>query len=518
VLQVQSDARGRAQARLRPGLCYVAWAVGPANAQGERAVSPVQGWFGASSLFTLKLGSAAADRRLELRGTQAWAREGPLRFVAVTSLPGVEIPVEVKDGALVVPPGPVRVIETRSAAGAILWSALPTSEYVLPPPRSLTVKAVDERGAPLAGAQVRHRVARLPPWRFDALGGVNEDRWRELGTTGADGLCVVEVPYGGDPLRETNHGDLLLFVGATGRPGVAGGVFNKGHCADDRKVAKIEGDELVFTCRAQPPLVGSVGRPPQGAVAHLAAVSKIFLERTSFTHDPRSFVVPIGPDGTFRFDDVPLELHTARLTIVAPDGTPQDWPVLPTMPGRELPPEVAGRGEGLAAEGFADLELAVVEAGGGPARGMIALLAPSGRSSVLLRDSGLRLPLDGRGACKQRFVPGKWIALVCGDAGYAAAELDLVRGTTTVTLTMQPCARMRLEVRDAAGKPVSGAQVTLRGTTVRGSSDPVQALLQNLRTQWTANWNALRTDGSGRVVIPGICARVVDEIGVITRR
>src|SRR5688572_10459888 len=44
VKQVQTDARGRARAHLQPNLCYVAWAVGPAAADGRCEVTPVRGW------------------------------------------------------------------------------------------------------------------------------------------------------------------------------------------------------------------------------------------------------------------------------------------------------------------------------------------------------------------------------------------------------------------------------------------------------------------------------------------
>jgi hypothetical protein len=508
--QVQSDARGRAQAKLRPDLCYVAWAVGPADAAGARGVAPVHGWFGAGSLFTLRLGPPAAPQRLRITGADAWAARGPLQYFASTPSPGRDVALDVvasADGAaseIEVPLDPVRVIEVRTAAGEPLWST-PTAageDLVLPPPQSLRVRVRDEKGAPLAGALVRQRVARLVPWRVDNYGGVNEDRWRDLGRTDAEGACVVEVPYAADPLRDPSHGDLLLFATAVGRPAVAGGVFQKGHLVDDRKVNKIEGGELPFTCRAVAPLVGSIGREPRGSVAHLAAVGKLFVERNSYANDARSFCVPIGADGTFRFDDVPAELHSSRLTIVAPDGARVTWPTFPAMPARELPPEVAGRDGGLAAEDFTDLTVQVVEPGGGPARGAIVLLAPAAQPGVLLRDSALRLPLDARGAAQLRLVPGKWTLHVLADNGYAAQGLELLAGTRSVTLAMHPMARMRVEVRDANDRPVAGAKLVSRGTTIRGTGDPVQSLLQGTRTRWLAGWNALVTDTDGRVQVP----------------
>jgi hypothetical protein len=44
--------------------------------------------------------------------------------------------------------------------------------------------------------------------------------------------------------------------------------------------------------------------------------------------------------------------------------------------------------------------------------------------------------------------------------------------------------------------------VRSRGTSTRGTSDPVRSTLQGLRVTTQMQWDALQTDEQGRVVIP----------------
>jgi len=509
IVQVATDVRGRAQAKLLPGLCYTAWVAGPAAADGRVAVSSPHAWFSAGALVSLRTGEPEAPRRLQLRGLDAWSSRGPLQFHLLFMSPGPELPLAIENGELLVPPGPLAAIEVRTAQGEPLWHALGADGvFVVPPPRRVRVQVVDDNGVPLASALLRHRVGRLVPWRLDNFGGVVEDRWRDLGRTGADGRTEVEVPYAGDPLREQQHGDLVLFAAVAGRPAVAGGVFQRGLYRNDHLVTASAGpiDELQFVCRPVPPLSGNIGPVPAGSFVNLAAVCKFFVETTSFRHDARSFTAPVAADGSFTFTDLPAELHSARLSLVsggeAFDG-PMSMPMFQTLPGRELPALVAGAaGPGLIGEAVADLRLVVTDAGGGPARGTVAFVAPAEPRGVLLRDSVVRVPLDQGGAATLRLCPGAWVVMAATDSGYVAEQLALTAGGHGRQLRMQPMRQLRVELRDDQGRPIAGAQLQSRGTTTRGSDDPLQSMLQGLRNQQRGLWASLRTDAEGRVVIP----------------
>ncbi len=506
VLLIQSDARGRAQAKLQASSCYVAWAVGPPDAEGHGVLSSVQGFFAAGALVELCCDLPYAPSHLQITGAEPWHALGPLQYFLLTQAPGSETALVVDaDGTIPLPPGPPSVIEVRSHDGQPLWSTSGTSgELAIPPPQSLRVRVIDENGAPLAGASVRQRVVRLLPWRNDGLGGVVEDRYRELAQVDADGRAVVQVPYLRDPLKEQTHGDLLLFAGTAGRPPVAGGVFNRSLYQDDHKVDKATGDELRFTCKRVEPLAGCCGAVPAGTVAHLSAVCKLFSERTSYVHDARAFVTTVDAAGKFAFDDLPAELHSCRLTIVPPQGSPRVLPLFQAMSGRELPPEVAVRegGAGLALPGFTNLNVQVTEPGGGPARGVVAFLAPGDQRGVLFRDSLVRFPLDARGAASLRLAPGKWVVLAVSSAGWAASLLELEPGERDATLAMEPLGSMRIRLQDNEGHAIADARVQVRGTTTRGTGDALQSMLQSLRGPGRAQWANLRTDAEGRMTIP----------------
>lgn len=501
VKQVQTDAKGRARAHLQPNLCYVAWAVGPADGEGRRAVTPVRGWIGAGAVLTLRCDEPQPPRRIAVDGLAAWAKQAPLQFVALTAVPHAEAELGLEDGRLVVPAGPHEVIEVRTAAGQPLWhTAVAKDTLVLPPPQSLRVRVIDETGAPLPGAVVRHRVGRLRAWRLDSLGGVVTDRWRAIGTADAQGRCTVEVPYHEDPLRVQRHGELLLFASVPGRPAVAGGVFNRALYADDRKIASADGDELVFTCRKSEPLTGSAAGLPAGTVAQLSATCKLMSDGNSYVHDARSFHVPVGPGGTFTFGDVPATVHACRLMFVPPADSPRPPPMFTARQLRELPPEVSAGG--LSSDSFANVRLRVTDHGGGPARGLVAIVVPIMGGGLPARDAVTRVPLDARGSTPLRLTPGKWVVMVVSDGGWGGLCFDATPADGEVALAMQPMSTMRVELRDERDRPLAGARVVVRNTTARGTNDPLQNVLSSLRSQTHGEWARLRTDAVGRIVIP----------------
>ena len=501
-VHVATDQRGRAMARLHQGLCYVAWATGPLAA-GKRATSEVVGYFAAGAMFDLQCREPAAATTGEVTGAVPWQHLGKLRYFAMTSMPGTELELEPQaNGSFELPAGPFDVVEVRLADGQALWHAPIGSELQLPPPQTVRIRVVDADGKPLAGAKVRHGVGRLSSWRRDGLRTVGEDRMRLLGVSDAEGLCVVEVPYDRNPLRDA-QGNLLLLVEAEGRPVVAGGIWNRTFYVSDHKVAEITGDELRFVCAAVAPLRGSLPSAPVGTTAHLAAICKLHLQRNSYLHDARVFTAEVAADGTFAFSDLPAELHSCRLSMVPPSSSRWQPPVFAPEAGRELPSSlqpVVGT-----AQPYSDwvaIELQVEDPTGGPARGAVAFLSSADRNGILLRDSLLRVALDERGAASLRLSPGNWVVVVQTEAGFCGEQLQLDVTNDKAKVSLQPLATMTVTLRDRVGKPVAGASVRPRGTSTRGTNDPVSSILQGLGPSMNAQWRRLRTDESGQVVIP----------------
>lgn len=518
VQTVASDARGRAQAKLQPGLCYVAWAIGPRVGDDEpQWVSAVAPWFGAGALLTLVGSEARSPRQLQLRGAAKWEALGPLRCVLRTPGPGLEVELALRDGELTLPVGPFDHLEVRTNDGQPLWlGRCDVDELALPPPQTVVVRVVDGNGAPIAGAAVRQRVARLPMWNTDGGRTVVDDRWRELGTTDAEGRCLVLVAFAGDLRMRPRDGDLLLFVQAPGRPEVCGGLFRGALYASDERVARLDGDELRFVVPEPAPLVGNLGLLPRGTKAHLDVVAKLDHGAGNYHHDARSYWADVAADGTFRFDAVPRDLHSSRLVLQPPPGSSFGLSSFASLAGRELPAlappsDAANAAATTAADGLDELTVAVVDPNGGPARGLVVFLAPRDGGTLLVRDSLFRFPLDLRGEAQLRLGRGAWSLVAIGDGTFATGVTD-VGGVVRAPLQLQPMARARLELQDERQQPIAGARVVACGATMQGQNDPMQAMLQVVRRRWMAAWEPLRTDGSGRVEVP-----FVPVVGVIQR-
>ncbi len=501
VVEVVTGKRGRVLARLRSGLCYVAWAKGPV-VDGQRVSAAVVGYFAAGAMIELRCGAPAPTQTCRVTGADAWSDGARLRYVAMTAIPGTERELEVAaDGSFDAPGAPFDWFEVRSPDGQPLWGARMEARLELPPPQRVQVRAVDERGGALAGAEVAHRVTRGVSWRVDGLRSVGQDRMRALGVTDAEGRCDVIVPYDGDPLQAPTQ-DLLLFVTAGDRPPVAGGVWGGRYYVSGHRVAEVAGGELRFDCPAVAPLRGAVPGAPRGTVAHLSAICKLHLQRNSYLHDARVFTAPVQPDGSFAFSDVPQELHSCRLSLLPPDGSEWRPPVYPPEADRALPVDVLQRLESQAPLDFGEVDLQVLDATSGPARGAVALLASAERTGVLLRDSLLRVPLDERGQARLRLLPGRWVVVVVTRDGFGGEPLEVGAASSAFEMQLRPLARTQVTLLDERGAPVRGARVRSRGTSTRGTSDPVRSTLQGLRVTTQAQWGALRTDASGRVVIP----------------
>ncbi|MEZ6038233.1 MAG: hypothetical protein R3F29_12185 [Planctomycetota bacterium] len=503
VQRIATDKRGRAIAKLREDYCYVAWVVGPAGEHGRRLVGDGAGYFSAGALVEIVCRQVEAPSTFEVEGLDAWAERGPLQVVAMTAAPGDERLLERRaDGDFDVPLGPYTTLEVRLSDGAPLWSSRLMGIKRLPPPAPLTVRTVDEGGAPLAGVEIVHRVARRSGWAFDGFQGVGADRMRVLGVSDADGLCEVVVPYDDDPLQG-GKGDLMLLARAPGRPTVAGGIWNGTRFVDDQRVARFEGEELRFTCPAPTPLVGVAPGAPRGTIVHLGAACKLHMQGNGFLHDPRTFTAEVGANGRFELHDVPRDLVASLVSMIPPPESTWQPPVFPPSSGRTLPPELQLPDDGVPVPfAFGSSEVRVLDMGGGPALGAVVFVLPRDLAGTLSRDAVRRMPLGSRGDVRMNLLPGHWVAVVVTERAFGYEVFEVTATGADVSVGLRPMASMRVRLRAADGKPVAGAGIQVRGSSMRGTDDSVQMVLQSLRKSSRAVWEGLRTDADGALSIP----------------
>lgn len=522
VLVVVSDARGRATAKLRPDLCYVAWAVvadriGAAEVGQQR--SAVHGYFAAGALLEVPCTQAWAAPRLRVQGFEAWAEHGPLQCVAWTDYPGTAEPLEGSAAAgFVLGRGAAQAstLEVRDRHGRALWATgLGSAEVSLPPPQQVAVRVVDDRGAPLQGVPIRQRVWRRQVLRPSGVGGMAEARFAELGVTDAEGRCTVVVAYAQDPLQKPGSADLFLFACPPGRAEVAGGVLLRRPLRADRRVNEVDGRELVFTCPIGEPLRARV-QVPAGTRACLQAVATFATDAGSYQHDPRWYEVPVDGDGWFDFAAVPAKLHGAALRLWHPDGAV--W-AFPFLAGRELPEGMAASVQPWRNPTLTALQVAVVEPDGGPARGAVLMVVPiaaPGANEVRglsVRESALLVPVDAAGVARLPVTTERCVVAAVTRQGYGALDVAADGRPMAERLALAPLGQLRLLVQNAAGEPVPGAQLTVVGSRSSGTGDVLESMWQSLAQAQRARLHDLATDARGELAIdfvptPGVQLRL----------
>jgi len=512
-----SDERGRARADLLPGRCYVAWVHGPRDAEGQLPISRAHepsDFFAAGALVELRCVRLSEPlRRLAITGTEGWQADGPLRYFAMTPHPGLVTELEPDaDGLIAKWTVANGAVEIRTADGQPLWSIADGGLEVghgqphqhpvdVPPPQQVRVRAVDENGAAIAGATIRHRTSQRATFlrRPFQSASVLQSRLREVGVTDAEGRATVVVPHASDPLREAS-GRMLLEVSAPGRATVVGGVWGRFVYVNGRRLPSFEGEELPFTLPAVEPVAAVAGLVPPGTRAQLVAACKLYTSPNQWQTDRRLFVTEVGADGRLQFDGVPPDVDSMRICLM-PEAGGEPF-VCSSLTGRVTPPALLGD-SGPWSSRFARLRLQVLDASGGPARGAIACVMALPAATVLQRESVFRFPLDTTGRGGVKVTAGEWVAIVVTPVGYAAALFTAAGGEDVeVGLQLQPLARMKVVLRDRDGAAIVGARVRFARSRATGGPSPLDAALYAFERGVRQSWNQLETDAGGALTIP----------------
>ncbi len=502
---VASDARGRARARLLPGLCYVAWAVAPlpGGAAGEVLFAPTSDYFGAGALLELRCErQSAVEVTHDWPDAELWADHGPLTISYVTPRPGVERVLGTADGWLR-PPIDDAFAELRGGQGELLASQSSGGHLLLHAPAELTVRAIDETGAPVVGARVQWKAGARGSWSTDAWREPPIERLRDVGVTGADGRVTVVVPSPTNPLRTRPSAvaPMMLYVDAPGRARVGGGSRGRVSYRDDQRIKKHDADELVFTLPRVELLRSAPRSAPPGSVAQLVAKCKL-RAGASYRHDPRTFFATADDDGVLTFDHVPDDVHSLRLIIVPSDGAPTM--VFEALAGRTFPPDLSpallANDDGPPRLGT--LNVQAFDPSGGPARGAVVTVVSAGGDLARQRDSAFRLALDSAGRGAVRLGRGRWVAVTLSPAGHDAQEFSIDAHGAEVQLRLSPLGTMPVELRGDDGEPVADARIRVAGSRASASESALQRVQHMLAERLAKDWQSLRTDERGRLDLP----------------
>ncbi|GAB4148002.1 MAG: hypothetical protein Fur0037_16280 [Planctomycetota bacterium] len=501
-----ADHRGLFRVRLLAGLPYSAWAVGPAGADGARAVSRVLEEACVGRFLELRARTVLPARNLVVRGLSAWGE--PLSvFVTPAALVPRAFPIAVDAGGRArLPPLPAAPLEIRvEDDGGVLWSALlpepaPAKhgkadlEASLPPPREIPVIVLED-GKPAPGASIHQMVGRGPlvPLMRVLAGRVELDGWRRAGVAGKDGRAVIRVPLEEDPFEKPPRD--LWFL-ARGRGVGISGFYERAIYASG---AKKDGRErlLPFHLAAPSELGCRVEVPVRaGARVVLLAQERLPVPPNSAVFLWRTFSAGVGPGGECSFEFLPKGLQPlAAVLIEQPVGSePLLWTPLPA---------------GTLSLDPSNSETVTVEVSrpdGAPATGCSVHFLPAAKNVLSPNCPAVQVQLDGSGSARLRLAPGRWLMIAIDGEGCARAMVETGAGRhgrpRTLRFGMQPLARIEGRVLTADGEPAVGASLRLVGTRVTGCAAAEEERLL-LRLQYSINAKAFEeteTDSRGRFV------------------
>lgn len=457
VVEVESDARGRFIARLRPQEFYSGWAIREV-APGVYRSSRVHDDLAPGGDCELVVDRAVARPLVSVFEPGFWAELGPLRCEVATSANHVIFhPVPAGEPA---PPLPdiARALVRTADGGALCqieldspWGGVHHGDedggirLRLPLPIETGLLVIDEDGEPVQGATVLHPAQRtagggngVPPG--SALRRVGNRLWRRAGVTDANGVARVTTP-----LRDGEQWALLVR-----HPGMAESVVARtwaqaGVANVDGRTALMKDGGFEVTMRPATRLrVTAGGEPSPGAEVMLTAKyhGALLLDR--------AFAGATDARGECELP-LPLDPFESMLHVRIGPGAP--WQVR----------RVALNGElvRLDLSSQRRLSLQVLDETGGPARGLVGVLVAQG--SFKASSQRAVVSTDQAGRIERGIGPDGWLVFLAGDRHWVAHEVPSVRragehADYVETLTCEAVGAREFEITNAAGRPVANCR------------------------------------------------------------
>lgn len=466
-VEVATDEHGRFMAQLLPQRGYSAFATSPEGTLPRKVSKPRDG-LAAGADLELRLDQAAIDAEIELRGANVWVAEQPLRLLALPAARNLlSIALELRENRARLPAVEVLMFAVLDAKARPLWISAGTKDagggiLGLPPSIDMRFRVVDEKGAPVEGAQVMHVLHTLAAATQILVVGPRPSVLRELGKTDADGRLTASVPVAGNPWVDAHmksggsSGPNVTFVAT--RPGRGTSVAALGGnlclCNGARLEPPLD-QVLTFTLRPQMRL--RLLPPVPHANATLATTFNVPVKGGTFGR-PWALRCAADAEGWFELP-VPdatepglLELDDLRL----PDGTNVPRCVTEILPG-------AGD-QRCDLTRMRRLSVQVLGLDAGPARGVPVMLLSHSQKCP----EATPAYTDQAGRVQVHVGRGDWLVFVTDGERAVWRSLRDADADLDWQLTLQSLPTMVCRIVDQGGKPMAGAALRkLSNATVR---------------------------------------------------
>ena len=512
---VATDARGRFRTKVVPCTRHLLWAIGTDEAN---RVTCAPAWASSGALVALRLDQPRPACEMQVRGLEPWRALAPFRVrVAVENveLPDYAFALD-KDDTCGVPPLPAgrAQFDVIDKNGQPLWTTCrATTARVsvhVPPPQRVPFCAVDERGAPVAGAAVEQQIYADGSTVQGLLCDLpRRELSRRLGVTDADGRLIGEVANSEDLFKSKTYRTWMFSASKAGQKGSYSGLCAGDPFVDGKHIPREGWSEVRFTLPATEPKAGvlridaETGAPNQPLMLRLGVrvehVAGNSWHRYSFRRH-----VTTDADGCFEVPQLSGRIDEVDV-ILRGDG-PRS--LLMADDARRYTPRRALSLHGV--RDFKDQDLAftvgqlptlrlqLLDETGGPARG-VELIFLSTNKHAECHEWTPHATTDSAGRVAVLLEAGSWF--VFGRTADRMVQLAVtLSGDERRQLHLTPMAAMRGRVLEEDGAPVAGARLDVHSSRSRGGyGEPLHAIAAKLNWRWL---DAVRTDADGSFCCP----------------
>lgn len=507
---VKTDKRGRFRFKVTPCTRHLLWAIGPAGADGSRAVSAMQ-WATSGAPIELSASETHAICTLKLKGLEAWAALGPFRVAfapGAIAIDGLAVDVS-EDGTCTVPPLPAgrTSIDVLDKNGQLL-TCITLSKFrkstarTVPPMQSVPMIVVDANGKAIEGARIRQRLSAgqsslagylpQPPGR---------EVWRELGKTDATGKLTAKIANRKDPFETTSWQQLFFTASKEGHSTTHSG-FRRHPYFDGQEVKNEGVSELKFTLQEGKTTVVRLMRDADNGLANQAVTVRrgikiAQLDNSGWGVEGLIFHLTTDEQGRIKIPAVSNPIDKMQI-IVAGDAVQNAF--VPDKQRRMSPYRAltlhelrtkTGDEQQIDLSSFAKVQLRLLDESGNPAPdAQVMLISRAKKGDYDCGSWNTIATPDSAGRLALQLQPGRWAAFIRNKTSMAHINLKLEGSEAKpIEVRMKPMPTMLGRAVDGDGKPVANANLYCHSSTWRGNNrdETLEEIARSLNWAWISD-------------------------------